>query len=251
MVYLDEAGIANPAHEPFVVVAGIVLHADQQWKMLERYLSDMADEFVPPENRDGFVFHATELFSGGQTFSREKWPKGKRWKILDHLVTIPEKFKFGVVHGFVERARLSAFYPHLAPKNVSPHAQVLAFTICSYGVEMFMRLIAEDGEVASLIMENNDQSRSLIRQMHQFLRDPAMAHLLKADGFGSLAFTRIVDTVHFAEKGHSSPLQVADACAFVIKRHLMGTPESDRFYEPLKPRMIMVQKKSAPSHDVF
>jgi hypothetical protein len=66
-----------------------------------------------------------------------------------------------------------------------------------------------------------------------------------------LAFTRIVDTVHFAEKSHSSPLQVADACAFAIKRHLMAKPHSDRFYEPLKPRMIMRPSEPLPDHNPF
>jgi hypothetical protein len=29
-IYLDEAGISNPAQEPYVVVAGAIVHADTQ-----------------------------------------------------------------------------------------------------------------------------------------------------------------------------------------------------------------------------
>ena len=71
-VFLDEAGIANPAHEPFVVVGGPIVHADKQYKPLERYLYKMVEGFVPPEKRQGFVFHATELFSGGDVFSARR-----------------------------------------------------------------------------------------------------------------------------------------------------------------------------------
>jgi hypothetical protein len=89
-----------------------------------------------------------------------------------------------------------------------------------------MKYLADDDGMASLIVENNNESRKLIRQIHQVLRDPKVTDMLAELGFEGLAFTRIVDTVHFAEKGHSSPLQVADACAFAIKRHSWGRPKA-------------------------
>jgi hypothetical protein len=82
MVHLDEAGIGNPKHEPWVVVAGVAVHADDQWRSLEQYLTTMADDFVPSHQRDGFVFHAKDLFHGSGVFDRAKWPKknaGKFW----------------------------------------------------------------------------------------------------------------------------------------------------------------------------
>lgn len=65
-VHLDEAGIANPDHEPYVVVAGPVINADRDWKRIEEHLSGLADEFAPPGTREEFFFHATDLFSGGK-----------------------------------------------------------------------------------------------------------------------------------------------------------------------------------------
>jgi hypothetical protein len=73
------------------------------------------------------------------------------------------------------------------------------------------------------------------------------AEFLKSHNFGALALTRIVDTVHFAEKGYSSPLQLADVCAFAIKRHLMKTPENDRFYLALKKWQILLPKEELPN----
>jgi hypothetical protein len=32
--YVDDAGIANQKHEPIVVVAGVILHVDTQWRPL-------------------------------------------------------------------------------------------------------------------------------------------------------------------------------------------------------------------------
>jgi hypothetical protein len=75
LVYLDEAGISNPREEPILVVAGIIVHGDDQWKNLEQEILSLRGEYIPEQFREGFVFHATELFSGGKFFNRESWPK--------------------------------------------------------------------------------------------------------------------------------------------------------------------------------
>jgi hypothetical protein len=107
MVYLDEAGISNPAHEPHVVVAGVIIHADRQWKAVELHLNDMADRYVPGDRRAGFVFHAKDLFHGSGAFPRNQWSREKRWEILDELIAIPEQLDLAVVPGYVERAALA------------------------------------------------------------------------------------------------------------------------------------------------
>ena len=107
MVYLDEAGISNPKHEPFVVVAGPIIHADRKWKAVEAHLNGMADKYAEPKDRERFVFHATEIFSGGGFFPREKWPKEVRWAILDELVQIPAAFNLPIACGWAERSKLA------------------------------------------------------------------------------------------------------------------------------------------------
>src|SRR5688572_19037569 len=111
---LDESGIS--ASEPYVIVAGVVVHADKQWRGLERYLRDMVEEYVPPEDRARFCFHATDLFHGSKRFSRDKWPKELRWKILDELVSIPKQFDMPIAMGFVPKGKLRQKYS--PPKQV-------------------------------------------------------------------------------------------------------------------------------------
>jgi hypothetical protein len=240
MVYLDEAGISNPAHEPHVVVAGVIIHADRQWKAVELHLNDMADRYVPGDRRAGFVFHAKDLFHGSGAFPRNQWSREKRWEILDELIAIPEQLDLAVVPGYVERAALTKKNPSMNTVN----AQAIAFMICSYAIELYMRRVASQ-EVASIIMENNDQARRIIKSIQQFNRDPTNAAVLTSLNFGEFVLSRIVDTVHFAEKSESSPLQVADACAFAIKRHLMKAPEADRFYKPLVRKMVIGPREEA------
>jgi hypothetical protein len=244
-IYLDEAGISNPMQEPFVVVAGAIVHADKQWKFLERYLNDMKDDLVDPERRHGFVFHATELFSGGGNFPREIWPREERWKILDELISIGDKFDLPYIYGSVKRAEFSRRYPQYGVKEATTRCQVISFLMCMHAAQHYMAKKAPD-EVATVVMENNDGVRSLIGSMHGFIRDPNNIDFLRANGYGRFVLDNIVDDVHFSLKGRSSPLQVADAAAFVIKRHLMDRPESDRFYQPLKKRLVMLPKSELP-----
>jgi hypothetical protein len=247
-VYLDESGISNPQHEPYVVVAGPIVHADKQWIALERYLNDMADDVVPPEKRDGFVFHATELFSGGANFPRDAWPREDRWKILDELVSIgsEDKFDLPFVYGSVERARYKRRYPHVPDPQATVSCQVISWLMCLYAIEYYMQRKAPD-EVATIVMENNDQARKLIKHMYAFVRNPANKHLLETTTLGPLAPEHIVDDVHFTEKRRTSPLQIADAAAFCIKRHLMGAADSDRFWFPLKSRLVLLPKSELES----
>jgi hypothetical protein len=53
----------------------------------------------------------------------------------------------------------------------------------------------------------------------------------------------IIDTVHFAGKSESAPLQIADACAFVIKRHLMEKEDAATFFGTLRPQLYCYEEQ--------
>ena len=57
-IYLDEAGISNPANEPYLVVAGVIIDADHQWMAVEPHLHVLAETCAPQPRRPNFVFHA-------------------------------------------------------------------------------------------------------------------------------------------------------------------------------------------------
>jgi hypothetical protein len=245
MIFFDAAGLSNPLHEPYIVVAGVIIHGDKQWKPLGDYLAAMADEYAPPEHRDNFVFHATELFSGGKIFPRDKYPKEWRWKILDELVSIPAKFDLPVVWGGVPRALLGAPGPDglevrgFNGRPVKPviGGQMIAFVIAAKAAEHWMNLVAGADEIASMYMENDDQSREFIRITQRMIANPKIMERLGDEG-QTFKLTRIVSPMHFEEKTDSSALQVADVCAFVLKRKMMKAPEAARFCDPIESFLV-------------
>jgi hypothetical protein len=58
LILLDEAGRASRVHEPFLVVAGVIIDPDKMWKRLDTYFRDMAKDLFPDRDPDKFVFHA-------------------------------------------------------------------------------------------------------------------------------------------------------------------------------------------------
>lgn len=161
---MDESGIANPAHEPWVVVAGIITEPDRHWYALEQRLRELADEYAPPEHRDGFVFHATELWSGGKTLKRESYPAERRWEALKKLCALPGEFDLPVVKGMIHRESYRQLIDQsLTDKEVTADAQLVAFSECLTVIEQFMRQEAGPQEVAKITVEYNSQNFTLLR----------------------------------------------------------------------------------------
>lgn len=237
LVFLDESGRSRS--EPFIVVAGVIIHGDHDYRKLETLIQAVAARHLPTEDQDGFVFHASELFSGGRYFTREKWPRGKRCAILRELAGIPKAVGFPVVFGHLDKAEyrqsvVEAVAKH-KPKDrahvtdVAEH--MVAFSRCEVAIERRMREFPRD-EICMLIAEDTDRVKVPLKEAHRILKNPEAIATVRG-----LPLTKIVDTPHFAAKRDSSPLQIADVCAFLIMRRLMKREDSQEFFELIAPQL--------------
>ena len=232
---MDEAGISE--NEPFAVVAAVVVHSDRQIKPLERALGVLADACAPPERRAGFIFHALELYNGGKTLDRETYPREYGRGFLEALVHLPADNGMDVAMHFIDKAEQAGdFRPNTARERQSLY-HAMAFIGCAAGLEMLMRS-NYPGEVCQIIAEDNTTSRALIREAHAFLSNKDMVVGLPDDIRGILPFEQIVHATFFAEKREAPGLQLADAAAFAIRRHLEGRSDAATYYDPLIPALI-------------
>lgn len=240
IVYFDAAGMAKIEHEPFNVVAGVIIHPDKQWKSINQYLTDLADEYVGRPRPFDFYFHATELFHGTKNFPRDKYDKGSRFAILDKLVEIPKLFDSPIVWGHSDRRLFEANGPHRPPRHIRPiaAASTLSFSIASVAAEYWMKEAADPDEVAIVVMENDEQYKRLIKRTLRVMSDPKLNEFLEKFSAQELSLQRLMYPVYFEEKTDSSALQIADICAFALKRFLMKAPEHERFYGPLIPNIV-------------
>jgi hypothetical protein len=254
LVYIDEAGISKKTEEPFLVVAGIIVDADRQLRLLEECLDDIVRRYIPADKQDGFIFHAKELFngaSGGKMFDRHDPHWGlieNRIPIMDELANIPKKFNLPVVFSFSERAKFPATFvmPENTPdKERTITAHMLVYAGCAIDVETWMRRNTED-EVCLMVVEDNDDARRHIKDAQRYLQQPGLIALLDEDEKKYFPFTKIKEDPLFQRKRSSSPLQLADFCAYVIKRKIMNPDDQriSRFFDPLVNQISLIPLSS-------
>jgi len=237
-VFLDEGGIS--AHEPMVVVSGVIVDGDTQVEPLEARLSELIEKHIPKPDRAGFVFHAKDIWAGGKYFkNRDVWPWERRASILDDLAAIPKALEIPIVFGRLSKDVMLREHPGAATMSArdrSVNAHAIAFLSCTLNVEEHMRLVWRN-EIAQLVAEDNSDARAAIKGSFDLLRNPS-DNLRKSD---LVPLKRIRGPVLFAEKAESRPLQLADTCAFFVRRRLVKNDEkSRRFYSKLMPWMLQL-----------
>jgi hypothetical protein len=240
-VYLDESGIS--INEAVTVVAGVIVDADKQWKAVEKGIDDLIVKFIgatagparlPKILRAALVLHASDMFHGsGPIFNRQACSLEKSHATLKELLGIPSRFHLPVVFGYVIKERVaqtgSPAQRRRALREATALEQALAFTLCATAAEQYMRTKADPTEIATLIAENNPQTWKAVRTMHDLLRGTIFtdsevkdwSSMLKL-GPDFLPLRKIVDSVHFQEKDGAYLLQIADACAVIIRYFIEG-----------------------------
>ena len=246
LVYMDEAGIANPKHEPFMVVAGVLVNADQKWKALEQHFNELAAEFVPDYEGGKFIFHAKDIWHGEGIYDREKWGNN-RWELLKRLAAIPAKFALPIAPGYINREIARANFRRMAPtvdeNRIHMWTYMEAFHSSVRRVENWMKKNGSSrDEVAMLIMEDTDRVKGIIKNIHDVYTDRTLKVPNWSDGFQS---AHIMDELHFAKKSDSRLLQIADHCAFFIKRRLAKCPKVTELYNAIEPQIFLQPDKNA------
>jgi hypothetical protein len=248
VAYLDEAGIGDIDNEPIVVVAGVIMHADGQWLTVEKRLKACVLKHIQEQDRAGFYFHGKDVFSGSKHLPHSRYTREHRWALLDELCGLPHELSLPVFFAWIDRRELGKKHPTAPIKDLTTAAQAICASVCMFAIERFMRE-NYGNEVAFVVHENNDQSRAIVREMHNEFRNPSkqLQDFQNSHGTAySLPFKNIVDTAHFAEKKDTPMLQLADICAFAIKRRLMAKPNSDRFAKPIEGQLIINLKGGWP-----
>jgi hypothetical protein len=181
------------------------------------------------------------------------------------LLEIPGKFRLPIVYGYFEKqavAELSKSHPQL-PRDKSAKSQAMAFSLCAIGAERYMRESAGSSEVATLVAENNNDTRKTVKVMHSLLRGRSLqlGTIAGADIFSLLSnfaphclpIRRIVDSVYFAEKDDAILLQIADACALIIRYFFENRPDAEEFLNALtadNPKILRVGEKVPAGYGV-
>lgn len=226
-IYVDEAGISE--HELVTVVAGVLVHADSQWIPAARRVAEL-HQTVPEKFRSGFVSHAKRIW--GSKEYRDGWPQDARLKFLCDMMAIPWNYGLTLAWATMPRSYVSGPIPPGYSKEQYQHA--VAFGTCMGAADKYIREFGLPGELATVVAEDTESARGHLRTSLQIVRarpdaitgklvrvsdSPLLRFRRGADDGIDIRVCRIVDNIHFSAKNEAILLQIADACAFGLRRY--------------------------------
>lgn len=235
--HIDEAGTSKAE---FCVVAGVVSAPDAQWRTLNDHLGALADAMVPIEDREGIIFHATDIFHGSGKFRRDKWPKHKRFELLTRLAMIPSNFSLPVISGLVEKSKMNWGDLPKSPRDLEAYNYSLAFGLCVTHFEYVLRDMCGPDELGTIIAEDNRDMRQYARQAYQLLSDPNKWAPEGTELHKYQPLRKVIEQPHFTEKTGSGILQIADTIAFVLARRLNGGEDTKWLFDLIAPQLVIL-----------
>jgi len=250
-IYADESGISSK--EAVSVVAAVIVNADKEYEPVENYVKELITEYVPKEHREGFVFRGSDLFHGtGRTlFDRRTFPLSRSKEALKKIVEIPRHFKLPVAWGFISKKHAFSRVRQLKPREQAAVYHAFTYAFCALSAERFMREHT-DREAATFVAELNTDTQQAVKNMCRLLRGKLVNELGGQMTYEMLSSLRpkylpirqIKDEVFFTEKDGAFLMQIADACALVLRYYIESKPNCEEFYEAIAP------DRSLPSQDL-
>lgn len=255
VTFLDEAGTSNKAHEPYLVVAGVIVDPDRDYAGIERTLRHLADRCFPdgeglPDTATAygkpFVFHAKDIWHGSGFFPRDKWPLATRMELLRELSEIPWKFGLTVVYGAIDRqehADLARQRGLSTKKQIEADAHAAAFLGAMRCVDRWMVENAHRERTIAFAEDRRDV-KEYIETVHALYTNRAI------DDAPDEVFlsSHIVEPIAFVKKERSPLLQIADHCAFIIKRRIQGCPQIAPYFSNVD---RVIWEKSSPGDALY
>lgn len=246
-IYVDEAGTSE--EEPVTIVVGLVVHPDYQLMQAEAAIQE-ALHAVPQQFREGFCFHATEVW--GSPKYKDVWAQTDRMNLMHAMMFLPRRLGIPIALGMARRNSPQRFLERSTfAKFQEDH--LIAFQLCLSQADRYIRLYGEISEVATVVAEDHPEMRRFLKVVPKALRDRSVilergmfrkTEEDKNNGYvaqsGEIRATRIRNGVHFVEKDEDPLTQIADACAFGFRRYFAEQSFGDAFvrsilgYEPVK-----------------
>lgn len=230
-IYTDEAGIG--ANEPVTVVIGLIVNADTQWVPTVGKIFEVL-ETVPERLREGFVFHATEVWSAKY---KADWSMEDRFAFLKRMMSIPRESGLPLAYGLFYRDGTINPDVNLTELKMTreQYQHVHAFEACMASADEYINTFAAPNEVAAIVAEDIPEMRTRLKEATARLRtggltvnalvtNQVQGRTVSSQRKVAMQIRRVVDDIHFAPKDSALILWLADAVAYGLRRHYANLP---------------------------
>jgi hypothetical protein len=182
--------------------------------------------------RDGFVFHAKDVF--GKHKKAEGWDWERCYQITEAWIQIIADLRIPWVAGWSAKTRMQGGQFTFDQNTVS---HMVAFALCFQACDEMVALLAPN-DIASVIAEDCPNMRGILKGS---TRAQVAGEFRKLSGMFERPITHIKNAVQFCDKADAVLLQLADVCAYSVKRYITGSPGGDRLFHALngKPQFMV------------
>lgn len=227
LIAVDEAGTS--VNDAVTVVASVLFHSAEQIAALESHLDEVRSKHIPAEYREGFVFHAKTIWSGGKPPFEDKtaWPHLRRVEIIKDVLAARATLGFSVSYGY-------ALKDPDATGNMVDYAHwrhMTAYTLSLCGCERYLRQHAAEGEVAAMLAEDHPTHGHDLEALHRDIVSPTTDFPIYPE---LIPMKHVAPTLIRQKKTGSPLLQYADACAFALRRFFSGKEDARPLLDALK-----------------
>lgn len=223
LIYVDEAGNTgkklDDPQQPYHVVLALLVPVPV-WRDVEAAMAAIVAEHVPEQDRPTFEFHGFELHQGKGYF--RGWKGAVRLGIGKQVLGILDRFDLHVIYGACDKRGLERRYGY----PMHPHD--LGFLLAAERCERYLASLGAD-ELGMFIADRNMEIEGQIRTSLRHYRSEGIRL-----GMVQQRLDHIIEDIHFQASQASYFLQIADFCAYYVKRSLVKQEWSD-------PRAQMVQ----------
>jgi hypothetical protein len=243
VVYSDETGTdGNEQRNPSVVVTGLMLNMDSQWKPVRDEVECAIAETMHPSNLRRYAIHGKSLY---HKIERDD---AQAKDLMARLMRIPHRCLIPVFYAAVHRAgfrfQMKEFRQHSALADQYRPFR-LAFQNCMQEVDNYIHTSYRSEEVLWIHDAGSLDgiTKQSLRAWRDFLDEAAediriMKEARQIPPRIQEHVSHVADMIYFGNDEESRALQLVDSCACTIARHLRGDPIASPYYEILKEQIV-------------
>jgi hypothetical protein len=214
-----------------------VLIKDSEFESLESIMSVVAANAIPFEKQPLFVeFKASEIYNGFGLY--QGVDELQRFTAIETLLSLLSHSDIGVIYGAVNLNELKkGNFASVEPLDIG-------FRICLRGAENWVwyqlkqqferhtgnKYVRFDSTALFIVDERSKETRATLQQTYREMRRPSDPK--------ERQLTHLFDDMYFGDSKFSVGIQLADACAYFIGKHVSGDMGAEEFYAMIEPHIV-------------
>ena len=246
LVYMGQSGFtgtsaADPS-QPHEVVAGLMLHETQMTALNGEFDALCRRQFGASLGEDGApaLIRPVDLFQGLRHYA--PWPPERRSQMIQECLDLLIRRETPVLCAFMDKralieARASASSPAALLWNdpIEPVVSRFLFALSMYLDEMNMATLNHDQIMSGAFPVT--QFAMVVAQGEGNIRPRFMAEFLRSDE--GIDATGLHENFTFVDAAYSPGMQLANLCAYFVRRWLQTPDNPNPFFEVLRDNKVI------------